>query len=544
MVFLTATGSPQESSIPKGIQFSFAPAFSLNFAEEFGRPHLFLCSSGRHLGVSTEEILLLRSPSRESVRSLIHKAVTSSKAAIVLLYLDQNLRDRNIPRTIDNGKIHFIYEPFDCVDFEIKPNLYWKLSFLSPRFRESLSFSGHSLCVRFVDYIMQLVTLIGQLFPMWRQIHGLDSRNVVVELDTENQLGFACRLSQRITAELQISLGPFEFEQSQEYRVLPGIVPGFQFNFGYQNSVRRLLNNAITDRIITPHFGAFLRSGIMPFYELYTIFNSGNRTDEWSISGSRNDRSFHLIYRKHHSLNLFLEPAQLFQFVVPSTGASALLIIPLSKFSGSARIGRLNLVSFQMPVNRLHALKESVEFFFNVKDKLDAIGFGKHECVDETYRCFVENANHSLKVKCEIHKGEIMFSVNGHSDLVGPMESFLNQKWDDMEIQMLALGVFISIRESDSSFIRFVIEFTSIVIAEALAICIDLPASLTATAAQPRKNRITFKLLSSVVGDARVELKHKTGLSIPDMVAWDRSGDSAHPKTLDSLQQWLESLII
>jgi hypothetical protein len=103
------------------ISFSFTPKFSLHFDEDFGRPFLFLRPSGRRLNVSTQEIMLLQAASRATVAPLLTP------------------------------------------------------SFVKLRFREapSLALSGRGLSPRSVEFVLDLVTLLCECFPMCRRLLGV-----------------------------------------------------------------------------------------------------------------------------------------------------------------------------------------------------------------------------------------------------------------------------------------------------------------------------------------------------------------------------------
>jgi hypothetical protein len=538
-VFLAATGRSLCGAAPFGpaaFRFCFAPEFSLHFGEQFVRPYFFLRSSGGRLNVSTQEIMLLQTASRELVKPLLARAVSASRAAIVLLQLDRALCERRVSRAIENGKIHFIYEPFDCVEFKIKPSLHWTLSFLKPRFREapSLAVSGRGVSARFVEFVLHLVTLVCDFFPMWKQARDLDN---ALSLAPEGQLSFCCSLGTDVPSRLQVAVGPLEYEHPGAFRVLAGVTPRFEFAFGHLGTLGRLLDCSLKEAGVVPHFGAFLRTSFVPYYCLHAGFSVGKTAADWAIAGSRTDRSFHLVYRRVHTFNVVLEPAHIFQFVVPSVGTSIQLATPLREFLSTSRIGRLSHLTFQLPAARLGHLRKVIEDFFIAKDGLEGIGFGNVRCADGRCTSSLGDVNYSFVINCELSGGGMAFSVCGDEDVNAVAEGFLNRQWDSIHTRLCAVGLVAALRDCTSAFTRFALEFAAALAAEPPSFGVDLNACFADAAGHLTKNRITFHILTAII-----EIGYRNGGGIPDLVAFADSGDVLHFKSIKSLMNWIHSL--
>jgi hypothetical protein len=70
---------------------------------------------------------------------------------VILLKLEKCFRSDRIPCSIEKDRIHFIYDQFECIEFKIKPQKAWSLTFSKPNFSEAerLRFCGRVLSTAF-----------------------------------------------------------------------------------------------------------------------------------------------------------------------------------------------------------------------------------------------------------------------------------------------------------------------------------------------------------------------------------------------------------
>jgi hypothetical protein len=290
------------------------------------------------------------------------------------------------------------------------------------------------------------------------------------------------------------------------------------------------------------HFGTFLATVFVSFYHLYSTFSDGPRTAGWWLAGVRTDRSFQLIF-KRYSLNIFLEPSQLFQFVLPSVGASTCFAIALREFLSAARGSKFSHLTFQLSREDLMRVKATTEFFFDAKEGLESLGFANFRPVNGKYTCSLSTSHSGLIVTAEFQRPRLLFSVIGEGEHAKAIEAFLNFSWESVANQLIALRLATRLIDSDGAFATAVMTFAWRVITVADRIGVDLPQALVAWTAAAGKNSMTFALVFGAQC-TRIEFLHRPGGGMPSVLIWDGAGEVGRATSFEALQRWFENLVI
>jgi hypothetical protein len=351
-----------DSAFGSALVFSFAPEFLVVFRESLGKIRIWLHSLTRHLHVSTQEIVLLQTASEPDLPQRICSAVWSVRVAVILLKLEQLFRSLAILSSIEENRIHFIHQPFECVEFRIRPQSYWTLDFCKPNFAEAqrLCFVGRALAMRFPDWLLHFVDNVSILINMWQQVLAIGSMGkLLTKVAKDDRIGFSFGFFYEFTTPLAISFGT----PCLGSELVPSMTRELQFDF--QNvQLRCLLNKLLRTPGRTVFLAPFLASSLVPLHRFYSVFTKGPVAEEWTIVGVRDDSSFYLIYRRAHSMNVVLRRSYMFEVIIPSVGCSKQLEIPLESFVKNPHGTKLSHIALKLHVNQLDEFRQRIERYF------------------------------------------------------------------------------------------------------------------------------------------------------------------------------------
>jgi hypothetical protein len=544
LVFASAMGLnlDMNPTLPSLLHFSYAPGISVILVRDAdtGAPRLYVPASGEIAPLSTHNIFSIQ---KDSLKEFT-KFIASWKVTIVLMSLNRMLEGRQVPRCIENNSIRFSYSPFDYICFKLTTNFDWKLFFvggISLKTRQ-LTICGRQMSFRFVDCVLRLVLIIGDFMRMSQQILAFPAiTSKVLEWNDINQFSFRCEVDCSEPILLNLFIGPLSWQQSDCYEVVTASVPRFQFDFGYENIYHRLANHFIKEASFHPDFGPFLNWSFFPFYRLYSIFLKGRCGMEWSITGTRTDLPFSLVYRKLYSLHLYLKTRETFQLVVPSIGRTAILSIALYAFAQVPCSPNPNCCVFQVSTECLSYLKTIVEFFMTAKEGLEEIGFTDFRMMNGRFVCSKAKINGSLVVNCQLEPYQLSFWAIGDDETVQVMEAVLNMPSSCIRDQLYGVRLVAALVDFDIGFIHLALRFAAELRNINPAMELDWRQSLAKTSVQIRKRKVSFRLIFAR-GSARVELMHMSGMARSRIVAWNQSGVMTRLGSLELLLEWVNHL--
>jgi hypothetical protein len=539
LIYLAATNRCWETSgaTPAAVRFSFAPTFVLRFCENGAAVHIsFGCPADSQPLTTTD--ILLREASSMPIAQTVFETVACARAGIALLRLDQKLRAQGISRVVGQNRIHFAFPPFEGVDFRVRPHSGWRLSLITSTScgMPPVTLLGRFYSARVVDCLLRLVFLFRDF---WQMAQQTVTKQIV--LDDPSQLAFSCRVSRLCPVTVAVALAPMPPRSHCSYETLPGSVPRFAFCFGHRAAIGRMVEHSLRETAHLPHFGAFLNALFVPFYHLYSVFVDGNR--DWSLTGTRLDRSFLLVHQNSRSLNVYLDPSQSFHFVCPSVGESTILVVALHEIMGPRRPGRVNHLTFQLPLDDLRRMKAVVEFFFAAKDGVEAIGFGNSNIADGHYYSSFSRPKAPVSIECDLCGATLVFSLTGDPGAAVEVDRVLNGYWCGLQARLLGVRIAVAVMEGEMSFFTIVIQFLGAVAAISEAIGVDLTVALTETVARSSKSRVIFHLPFVNGGNARADLRQRHGTAVIDVRAHNSTGSISRPKGIKALVEWLHSLI-
>jgi hypothetical protein len=75
---------------------------------------------------------------------------------VILLKLNKFFRCERVTCSIEKDRIHFIYDLSECIEFKIKAQKSWSLTFSKPNFSEAeqLRFYGGAFSTRFPKWLI------------------------------------------------------------------------------------------------------------------------------------------------------------------------------------------------------------------------------------------------------------------------------------------------------------------------------------------------------------------------------------------------------
>lgn len=534
------------------IKFSYAMSFPILFGVNGGRPMISILSPTGNKFQTTEIIGLNQSYNDEIEMRLID-AIQSIKSAVVILQLQEALKTHDIKATRENNRIHFVYEPFECIDFSISMHDTWALDFIKPqavRYQDpSYKIIGNHLSIRFVNWILAIVNRVANYRGMKQQTMGIYAMNTVINnLDDNVPSSFSFLIIHRFCGSLRVSLQPLNYMYckslgEQVYLARSISTPHIEIEFSRHFPINTHILNMAQQHSVNYAFGSFLNSSLIPLQYFYNLF-FGKVNDEWDSTTLRDDGSFFLVYKKKYTLNMMLRPSQLFQMIIPSKGRSQILQIPLQSLPRSCLLSKLSHITYRLPLNLLDEVKTTIERFFAHRDILYALGF-------EPLRTLTRLTENSRVVfpypKCVsyarisgvIKPDELAFEVEGDSELARNIKTFLNVQVDNKTKQQIVSFV-LNLLLFDQRFVSQVMHFISHVIT--VYPIIDWTRTMEGTAIMINEDKILFSLALRN-GFCLVELTQQNNDIGPDIMVYDKLGIATHYKLIKELNKYVDTII-
>ena len=539
------------------LYLSYADSCKVTFGEEYGTTSISIKSSDGST-VSTPEIMVSKISNEEDLKFKSIEAARSSKIAILLLQLVKTLKDHGTIARLENDRVHFVTEPFECVEFQISQYMNWSLQFIKPSNEMNdiltLTFTGTSINARFVDWIIYLVKNVSTFMQILKQTYGVYSMDAIIKnLDIPNKTQFSLKMIHDYCSTLSVSLSPVKLVQSSPgneiYECNSCFIPHIMFQFSRYVPLKQHLENILRSGTISFLFGSFLNSSYAPLQHFSEIFKDNEynadchdqKKSNWTISALRDDGSFFLIFQKEMSINFMLRSAQMFQLIIPSAGKCKILQIPLESLPKFCHIAKLSHPTMKLHMSQLTDFKEAIERFFYFRELLGKIGFENFRVNgSEVYSPFPVTCPY-LNISCHIRPTKIEFdaeSPQGDQELVQCIKTVMNYQFDEVDIQILMIRFVINILSFPKNFVEFIIQFVAKMIEKTVDLGLDWKQILDLTAVSPLKSKIIFHF-ATTHGAFFVEMTNSEGESHPLIVGTDKVGVETKIKSFKELIRWV-----
>ena len=529
------------------LNFSFAPDFVVLFGERDGRPFISTRSRRRPLIVFTREIVLLQNASETDVLNVLHEAVLSAKISTLVLQCEETLRDNGIIGTIENSKIHFLVEPFDCVEFEIERNLSWSLTFIKPAASMSdtiiYRFIGNEIGIRFTDWILNMVSGVAAYTQMVRQMLGI--RNIhtaIATVEFHDETEFRTVLSPSYCSSIYVTYSGVELICRSRtgrvtYNMHPGLSPRITFDFGRNMELKPYFVGLTQNRIIEQTFASVLNGACLRLMKLFHVFTEGPHNKFWRLSLLHDNHPFFLIYRGSYTLNISLKAMSFFQVHIPD-GKSALLQIPLE--ARSAQGQALPILRFN--ADNLERLRDSIESFSQIQIELSEIGFCGFQIRAREVVCPFPKSIPGVTITCVLHAKSVEFEVDGNNEAAKLLKALLNFNYNDVHTQILIARFVKNLLEFDTRFVAFVLQVTLRALDKTAVLGINWRHTMELTAITSAESKVIFSFTTDTGNAFCLEITRREGEQAPEVVGFDRHGSATRMKSMKDIVRWLSDL--
>lgn len=546
----------QKRSLIRTYKLSYSNDNFIVFGEKYGRISLSIASSNGS-NVSTPEIMLINSESEfdhkhiinNNLREKMIRAAQSAKMAVLILQLFNSLQSRGVAVRNENGLIHFILEPFECIEFQITQDSMWSLKFVKPSIGindlHELNFVGNSINSRFVDWIIHIVWNVSIFMTLLKQSLGIFSlRTTMSNLDIENKTHFTISMKQEICSKLTVSITSvkkFKSEpESEVYHVNPMITPQINFSFSKYVQLKRYLENILKSGTITFLFGSFLNSSFVPLQHFSNVFTGDPNNRNWSITGLCEDESFFLIFQREMSINFMLRPSQMFQLIIPPIGKSKVLQIPLESLPILCHLAKLSHPTWRLHMKQLDAFKIAIERFYHFRKLLGEVGFGQFVSNgQEVYSPFMVDIPY-VKITCYIKPDKIEFETEGPDiEIAKNIKTLLNHDFCDVETQILAIRFVRNLVSFDQRFVGYVLVFIAKMVDKSKDLRISWKATFESSPVLFEENKVLFNLCTDH-GTSHIEFDRREGNANPEIIGCSKNGN-IRIKSTRELFKWIEA---
>ena len=372
-------------------KFSFSNDLILKFFENSQRKY-FSLKSKDSLDLFVHDITDSFQLKNDLLHDSLQESLLYAKSQATLYQLFYTLKDKGIDAVQGSNFITFSVPPFDIIKFRITPKCVWSLKFWRPDIgipvhsNSALKISGRFLSMRFVDWILYIVTGLETFLLMMRQAYSVSLMHPNVKhFIYYDKLCFAFRHDLPHQHTIYANFGPLEpYYRSRRsvtaYKADSFSVPHITCPFLRSIQLRRL--NSSTSKNESPelNLSPFLCASLTPLSVIREIF----RTKYWSISMLKEDGSFFIIYQNKYSLNVLLRPSSSFQMTVPLWGPSNVMMVPMMVFPLFCNTKRVSHPVMRLHISQLPMIKESIEEFFEDKNLLEEIGFSNYKVDDSS----------------------------------------------------------------------------------------------------------------------------------------------------------------
>ncbi|OHS98749.1 hypothetical protein TRFO_08763 [Tritrichomonas foetus] len=536
--------------LTRSMRFSFSPDSYVVFGEKFGTPSLSIISPEGN-EVSTPEIMLVKISNDDDLKMKSIEAAKSSKIAILLLQLVRTLKVHGISARLENNRVHFIAEPFECVEFEISQHSMWSLQFIKPSVDLNdvltLSFVGSSINARFVDWIVHFVWNISTFMQMLKQASGVHTmRTIIKELDIPNKTQFTIKMVHDYCSALTCKITPITILSNSQggevYQVSSSNTPHINFSFSHHVQLKQHLDSILRSGSISFLFGSFLNSSFVPLQYFYKTF-MGDEKSNWSVTALRDDGSFFLIFQREMSINFMVRPAQMFQLIIPSIGKCQVLQIPLEAMPKFCHLTKLSHTTLKLHLSQLIDFKHSIERFFNFRELLGKIGFASFRSNGhEVYSPFPVEVPF-VNISCYIRPTKIEFEADGADvELAKNIKIVLNYSFLDVDIQILMIRFIINILAFHQKFVDFIVQFMAKMTEKTQELSLDWNKTLELSAVLLSEQKVILNFTTTRQDVFFVEISQQEGEIIPLIVGIDKLGAETKFKSLKELTRWVDNL--
>lgn len=303
------------------LQFSFAPDFYLYLYFSNGRPHMRVLTS-EWTQFLTNETLDLESIRDSSIYESLVNSAFSTKSIMLMLQLRHNLSKNNISALFENNTVHFQYEVFACVEFQVKNNNVWNLLFNVQSFANThnmqLRFYGKDGSSRFAEWIYSIVKIVSSYINALNCIYGLHYVFKAVEYKIDGlSLSFHNPGEQSFRTIIQFGSPLYEYRSEPNYYVyqldsaLSHFKPQIFGNSFISRNISRSLNN-----MNHAHFGITIYKSLHVSTLLHRLFILSPSEYQWSIIESSFER-ITLIFNNMFSFVVFFECCLEFRVHIP-----------------------------------------------------------------------------------------------------------------------------------------------------------------------------------------------------------------------------------
>lgn len=533
----------------QALNFSFAPDFVILFGEREGRPYISTRSLRRPLIVFTREIVLLQNSSESDILPILEAAAQSAKISTLVLQCEETLRNHGIIGTIENSKIHFLVEPFDCVEFDIESNGSWSLTFIKPAASGSdtmvYRFIGSEISVRFTDWILNMVSGVAAYTQIVRQMIGTTTMHTAVSsVEFHDETEFRITMIPDFCTSIYVTYTSVEFMCRSRtgrltYNVRPAFSPKITFGFGRNVELKAYLEKLATGKLVEQVCASVITGLCVRFMRIFHIFMRGGR--KWSLSFSPDLRAIFLLFRGAYTVSLLPKSTNIVA-IVPDFGKSQLLQIPLEMRKVLQQAKPVGPPRHQCTLDQLERFRDTIENFFQMQQELSRIGCTGFRLNGRDLVCPFPKAVAWAKVRCFLRARSVDFEVEGESDPAKLLRAIFNFNHADVHTRILFARFVINLLDFDMRFVTHVLQITLAALDKTAVLAINWRQTMELTAVTLAESKVIFSFATDTGNTFCLEITRRENETVPDVIGFDLHGAAARMKTIKDVARWFSEL--
>ncbi|OHT15588.1 hypothetical protein TRFO_42473 [Tritrichomonas foetus] len=341
------------------VHFSFSENFYIDKLDDANGPTFHLRSlsdEGDSFNINSfilESLKRSVSNGADKMDNIIDNIFLSSKLYVILMELEYKLSENGYFAKRNQNSIWMPY--FGC-KFKITTKEYWVLKFQKIDFpflhAGILRIEGRSIGLRFVDSIFWL---IQQIFI----INSMAFHTRHTSLLSSECLNIRTVLDYKIKIEMK-GLEPLYSKNGYNIFEINGInSPLVECKLCRHEPLVKFANLNDFNNIC----GA-ISSGIIPALQFCQMFNS----NKWKLIPFPDHDTFFIMYRNKFTLYVRKLYGKNFSIILPKSGFSSLLIVPLIKVlsSQSIRTTRMNTIYVTLDFSDFRLIRDSIETYDDI----------------------------------------------------------------------------------------------------------------------------------------------------------------------------------
>ena len=313
------------------------------------------------------------------------------------------------------------------------------------------TFISHAVTCRYTEYIVHLIKDFTRMGMLCQCIEGAcrdeEGGTMLRQYWYENAVNIHFRVD---TFNIHLGLGSlrdsFNVREESEFVMNPCSPMKLFMNFSRTFPIQV---NKIAE-LYSDQFGAWLRNSLPALFRLQQVFS---QTRDWSTGYFSAHESISLIFRGTISLNVQWKFLQCFAFVIPNTGISRVLEVPLSIFPKLFSVP-VTHPTYKVNISELEKLRDNVVWFCDDLKMIKTSGFvGMGKDPNSSFIRMKSGTRLTLPITATLKSSGISLECDSMPLLANICEQF-RSIFNDRNKHRGALKVILEIAAFDPSFVQ------------------------------------------------------------------------------------------